>query len=291
MRLSEALAEYLIQLEADGRSEHTVRQAARHIRALERWAGDPELNAVGHELVARFLASPAVREREGGGERMASSANAIRSSLRGFFGFAHAAGHAQVNAARLVRRAKTRGGPPRGPGAADAARLLGALECAESASERRDRVLFTLLLRAGLRLGSALGLDVEDVDLEAGELRLRKVKGGGEDAAILPESVAALLREHIGTRTSGALFLSGQGQRICSRHVRRRLEAWSKRAGIAPVRPHALRHFFAMRVYERTGDLLITAAALGHRSVSSTQVYARVSASALRSAVGQIVTL
>lgn len=285
MRVSEALAEYVVQLEADGRSEHTVKQAARHVRALERWAGDPDVTSVGHELVARFLASAAVRERQGGGVRKPSSANAIRSSLRGFFSFVHAAGYAPANAARLVRRARTRIGPPRGVGDADAARLLAALEEARSASERRDRVLFTLLLRAGLRLGSALGLDVEDVDFEAGELRLRKVKGGGEDAAILPESVATLLREHIGTRTSGALFLSSQGQRVCSRHVRRRLEAWSKRAGIAPVHPHALRHSFAMRVYERTGDLLVTAAALGHRSISSTERYTRAARSDVRRAV------
>ena len=141
------------------------------------------------------------------------------------------------------------------------------------------------LLRAGLRLGSALGLDVEDVDFETGELRLRKVKGGGEDAAILPESVAGLLRDHIGTRTSGPVFLSARGTRVGARHVRRRLAELGTRLGIKALRPHALRHTFAMRVYERTGDLLVTAAALGHRSISSTERYTRAARSDVRNAV------
>jgi site-specific recombinase XerC len=276
MLMNEALAAYLTQLEADGRSPHTVRQAARHVRALERWLADPEVTSVTHEVVARFLGSEAVRERQGGGPRKASSGNAIRSSIRCFFAFVHAAGYAPANAARLVRRARTRPTAPRGVAEGDAERLLAALAEARTPSGRRDHALFALMLRAGLRLGSAVGLDVEDVDFEAGELRLRRVKGGGEEAAILPDSVAGLLREHIGERTSGPLFLSTQGTRVGARQVRRRLAGWGKRLGLRDLHPHALRHAFAMRVYERSGDLLVTAAALGHRSVSSTQVYARV---------------
>jgi integrase/recombinase XerD len=285
MLMSEALAAYVTQLEADGRSPHTVRQAARHVRALERWLADPEVTSVTHEVVARFLGSEAVRERQGGGARRASSANAIRSSLRGFFAFVHAAGYAPANAARLVRRARTRPTAPRGLAEGDAERLLAALAQARTPSGRRDHALFALMLRAGLRLGSAIGLDVEEINFDAGELRLRCVKGGGEEAAILPESVAGLLREHIGERTSGPVFLSAQGTRVGARQVRRRLDGWSKRLGIRGLHPHALRHAFAMRVYERTGDLLVTAAALGHRSINSTQMYARVGSREVRRAL------
>jgi site-specific recombinase XerC len=286
MRVSDALAVYLVQLQADGRSLHTTKQAARHVRLFAAWAGDPPIADIGHELVARFLASDAVRQRADGGPREPSSANAIRSSLRAFCAFCHAAGYVASNPARLVRRARTRPPTPKGVSAADGQRLLAELERATTAVERRDRVLFTLMLRTGLRLGSVIGLDVEDLDLEAGELVVRSLKGGGDDTVVVPTDMIGPLAEHIGERRSGPLFVATHGRRLGARHVRRRLEQWAERAGIAATHPHALRHAFALRLYEKTGDVLLTARALCHRSVTSTQIYARPTLSAVRAAMG-----
>lgn len=286
MRISDALAAYTVQLQADGRSVHTVRQVERHVRLLARWAGDPPVAELGHEHVARFLASDVVRERAGGGPRKASSANAIRSSVRGFCAFVHGAGYAATNAARLVRRARTRPPTPKALSDVDAAKLLGALEGAQAADDLRDRALFTTLLRTGLRLGSALALDIEDLDFEAGEVRVRALKGGGEDTVVMPDDLATLLRDHVGQRTGGALFLGSHGARIGARHARRRLAQWSKRAGIASTHPHALRHTCGQRIYRRTKDVLVVASALLHRSVASAAIYARADRAAVRAAMG-----
>ncbi len=287
MRISDALAMFLVQLQADGRSSHTIKQVERHVRLLARWAGDPPVAELGHEHVARFLASDAVRERADGGARKASSANAIRSSVRGFCAFAHGAGYAAKNAARLVRRARTRPPTPKALSDVDAAKLLGALAGAHGADELRDRALFTTLLRTGLRLGSALALDIEDLDFDAGEVRVRALKGGGEDAVVMPGDLAALLREHIGHRAGGALFLGSHGARIGARHARRRLAQWAKRAGIADgAHPHQLRHTCGQRIYRRTKDVLVVASALLHRSVASAAIYARADRAAVRAAMG-----
>ncbi len=286
MRISDALAMFLVQLQADGRSSHTIKQVERHVRLLARWAGDPPVAELGHEHVARFLASDAVRERADGGARKASSANAIRSSVRGFCAFAHGAGYAAKNAARLVRRARTRPPTPKALSDVDAAKLLGALAGAHGADELRDRALFTTLLRTGLRLGSALALDIEDLDFDAGEVRVRALKGGGEDAVVMPGDLAALLREHIGHRAGGALFLGSHGARIGARHARRRLAQWAKRAGISSTHPHALRHTCGQRIYRRTKDVLVVASALLHRSVASAAIYARADRAAVRAAMG-----
>ena len=65
MRLATALQQYLVQLDADGRSVHTRHQCARHIRRLETWlAGEgfaDDVTAIDHETLARFLASPSAR--------------------------------------------------------------------------------------------------------------------------------------------------------------------------------------------------------------------------------------
>jgi len=97
MTIDEALERFLTQLRADGRSEHTVRQYERHVRLLARWAADVgHTGAAGelsHEDLARFLASPHGRTSARGGTRKASSTNALRGSLRGFFACLHRAGY------------------------------------------------------------------------------------------------------------------------------------------------------------------------------------------------------
>src|SRR6185436_19595488 len=80
--------------------------------------------------------------------------------------------------ARLVRRARCRPPPPRALSEDDQRRLLHVLAAAEDAEGQRDHVLFATMLGTGIRVGSAVALDVTDVDLERGELALRTAKGG-----------------------------------------------------------------------------------------------------------------
>ena len=285
MLVLEALDAYLLQLEADGRSPHTIGQARRHVRMLADWLATSgradEIGQLAHEDVARFLASDTVRHTADGRPRKPSSANALRSSLRAFFGFAHAAGYCATNPGRLIRRAMC--GPPRPKALTEdeQQRLLHALAGAATEAERRDRALFTLLLRCGPRIGSTLAARVEDLDLGAGELILRREKGRRERVLYLPEPVVELLRAHVGDRTAGPLF-----GRLGTRQAARRLAGWCERAGIRRVGPHALRHCFATRLYARTGDLLLVKAALGHASIASTTVYAEVGRERLREVVG-----
>lgn len=113
------------------------------------------------------------------------------------------------------------------------------------------------------------------------------MKGGGEDVAFLPPDVASVLAEYVADRTGGPLFARADGVRLTTRQVARRIAEWARKAGIAaPVSPHRLRHAFAMAVYERTQDALVTARALGHRSLHAVSVYARPSEARVREAVG-----
>lgn len=291
MQIEEALGRYRLQLAADGRSDHTARQVTRHVRLFADWVagarGGREVEELRHEDVAAFLASDRGRLRADGRPRKPNAANALRSSLRVFFGYVHAAGYARVNAAALVRRARCGSPPPRGLSETDRERLVGALDTAKTPAEWRDRALFRLLLGAGLRLGSAIALDVEDVDLAAGEVRLRIMKNADRDVAFVPAGLVEILRKHAEGRTAGPLFLGEHGGRIGARQAHRRLAWWAERAGIAPpVSPHRLRHTFATRVYGGTQDLLVTARALCHRSPASSAVYARVDPAAVRRAIG-----
>ena len=153
--------------------------------------------------------------------------------------------------------------------------MLEALRTADGAEAERDRVLIELMLATGVRLSSALALAVEDVDLERGTLLLREVKGGRQERVILGAQARQLLRDFLADRTSGPVFRAKAGTRITARQAQRRFRHWREKAGIQEsVTPHSLRHAFAMRLYEATGDLPLVKAALGHRSIASTLVYA-----------------
>jgi integrase/recombinase XerC len=292
MQIEDALERFVVQLAADGRSPHTIGQYRRHIGALARWARDvrprgARVEDIDHEAVAAFLTSPVATSRAGNGKaKLATSANCLRSSIRGFFRYLHAAGHLREDPSRLVRRALTSTPPPKGLTPEEEGRLMDVLGAATGPDGHRDCVLFTLMLRSGIRVGSAVDLEVEDVDLERGVIAIRS-KGGRRDEALIAREVAGHLRGFIRERTSGPLFAGRYGTALTTRHVARRLRAWAKKAGIKRrVSPHALRHTCGQRIYERSGDILVVREVLRHRNIASTLVYARADEERVRRALG-----
>jgi len=290
MHILDALAKFQIQLEADGRSIHTRQQYDRHVRLFSRWlatvghGGDVE--AIDHETVAAFLASPVARTRPDGGVKKATSTNALRSSIRTFFKYVHEAGYVRRNPARLVRRAVCGNPPPRALTEAETERLMDTLANGEGPEAERDHGMFALMLATGIRLGSAVALGVEDVDLEGGELYLRTMKADRRERVFLGKGIRDHLRRFIGGRTAGPLFVGIHGRRLSPRHVQRRFRQWVEKAGIGRASStHCLRHSLATSLYRRTRDLLLVQQALRHRSITSTLVYARLDASRLRQAL------
>jgi integrase/recombinase XerC len=288
MQFQAALSRFLVQLEADGRSPHTIGQYRRHVTALATWLGRRDVAAIGHEHVAAFLAAPVARTAAHGGPKRAVSMNAMRTSLRCFFRYLHEAGALAQNPARLVRRAMCAPPPPRAFTDDERDRLLAALRAARGFEAERDYALVDLLLASGIRLGSCIALDVEDVDLDAGELRLKSTKGDRPERVFLAKGIADHLRRWLGERAAGPVFTDRWGRRLTPRHVHRRFKQWLKAAGIArTASPHSCRHSFACRVLETSGgNLAIVQAALRHRSITSTMVYAKVNEASVRAALG-----
>jgi len=291
MKVEDALARYVTQLEADGRSPHTIHQYQRHIGLLASWLAERGTSAavedLDHETLAAFLASDAARSRSDGKAKKATSANALRTSLRTFFRYAHEAGYTRSNPARLIRRALCGTPPPRALSDAEAGRLLVALAAGVGPVAKRDHALFALMLGSGIRLGSALALETRDVDLERGELALRKTKGDVPTSVPLSRAVREHLRSYLKGRADGPLFTGRNGRTLGARHVQRRLAIWCRKAGVERrISPHDLRHSFAIRLYRQTRDLLLVQQALRHRSIASTTVYARIDESRLRTALG-----
>ena len=104
---------------------------------------------IDHELLAAFLASSTARHRHGGGEKRATTSNALRSSLRTFFGYLHRAGYVKRDPARLIRRARTASASRRSLTADEQKRLLDVLRREDGG---RDHMLVALMLGTGAPL-------------------------------------------------------------------------------------------------------------------------------------------
>lgn len=288
VELQAALQAFLLQLEADGRSPHTIAQYRRHCTAFATWlaatGASVDVANLTPAVLATFFADGAAKDSWRGGAKKAVSLNAMRTSIRCFTKHLHDAGLITTNPARLLRRARCAPPPPKALHADEQERLLAVLAAATGVEADRDRAMVELLLGTGIRIGSALALDVEDVNFAHSEITLRKTKNDRPATALLPASVAEKLREFVVGRT-GPVFLAG-AQRISTRHAQRRLAQWLAAAGIAGRSAHTLRHTFATTLLGRTGDLRLVQAAMNHASVTSTVIYAQADKARLRAAVG-----
>jgi integrase/recombinase XerC len=155
----------------------------------------------------------------------------------------------------------------------------------------RDRALLETLYSAGLRVSELTGLNLEDVDLDAATATVRG-KGRRERLALLGPPALAALRRWLacrdgvaGGRARGrpALFLNKNGTRLSARSVGRLLEKYLAQAGLDPrTSPHTLRHSFATHLLDRGADIRSVQELLGHRSLSTTQVYTHVTTQRLQ---------
>ena len=159
----------------------------------------------------------------------------------------------------------------------------------ETALGVRDRAMFETLYGGGLRVSELVGLNLDDLDAEQFLLRVR---GKGKRERLSPIGPMATswiigwsaLRQpkRVG---EPALFLNRFGTRLSTRSVGRLLEEHLVRQGLDPsASPHTLRHSFATHLLDRGADLRSVQELLGHRSLTTTQIYTHVTRERLRDA-------
>ncbi len=143
----------------------------------------------------------------------------------------------------------------------------------------RDRAILELFYSSGLRLAELCDIDLVDLDLEDGLVR---VTGKGAKTRIVPvgQHAVTALREWLAARAmlairdEAAVFVGTRGKRIGTRTVQQRIAWWSRKQGIGRhVYPHMLRHSFASHMLESSGDLRAVQELLGHANISTTQIY------------------
>lgn len=223
------------------------------------------------------------------------------SSVRAFCRFLVKRGVLEGNPAAAIRGPKKPKPLPRALDVDDAFRLVEApastgrtshrtLSAAEQARHAllrlRDLALLELIYGTGLRVSEACALDTTDIDRGRHGTPLVLVRHGkGDKSRQVPlggaadRALAAYLpaRRQLASSTQ-ALFVNASGERLTPRSVQRMVKRWMIAGGVhGHVTPHGLRHSYATHLLDAGVDLRAIQELLGHASLSSTQIYTKVS--------------
>ena len=291
--LRAAVRGYLAHLQVErGLAANTLgayrRDLERYLQHLES-LGLRGPDDVREEHVTAFLAAIRTGE-DGGAPLVATSAARAVVAVRGFHRFLHLEGTAAADPATQVRPPTTPQRLPKAMSVTEVERLLEAAGPDAGSTGLRDRALLEVLYASGARISEAVGLDVDDLDREAALVRLHG-KGGKERIVPLGSYAASALdaylvrqRPALAARAGGAaLFLNTRGGRLSRQSAWAVLQGAARRAGLEThVSPHTLRHSFATHLLEGGADVRVVQELLGHASVTTTQIYTRVTADHLR---------
>jgi integrase/recombinase XerC len=173
---------------------------------------------------------------------------------------------------------------------ADIGKLLSAPE-GDSAFALRDRALLETMYSAGVRVSEAVGLNLGDLDMPGAVAtvrgkgkRERLVFFGGEAIKALTawfKARDALLGQL--RKKSEAVFLNKNGTRLTVRSVSRIVAKYAAASGVDPeASPHSLRHSFATHLLDHGADIRSVQELLGHRSLTTTQIYTHVTTGKLQ---------
>jgi len=206
------------------------------------------------------------------------------ASLRSFLHFLQQQGYVSDNVAEQVQSPKIRRPLPNVLPIDQVFALLDTPMTPSTALSLRDQALLELLYASGIRVSELVALDMQDVDLHSGTLRVQG-KGRRERQVFFGKTAAQALRAYLEERPSApqgqetpARFVNYRGGRLSTRGVRLLIKKHCQRTG-RPTRtsPHTMRHAFATHLLDNGADLRAIQELLGHQQLSTTQKYTHVS--------------
>ena len=270
-----AINDYLQELRVAKRySPHTVSNYQRDLKliaaaAYERGIGDwTELN--GTDLRAII----AQQHLDGASGR--SLARRL-SALRGLYNHLLKLCKVESNPAADVLAPRDRKALPSTLDPEEVSRLL--KENLNDPMISRDLAMFELMYSSGLRLSELVNIDLVDLDLTVGQVRVTGKGGKVRDLPVGRHAVEAInkwlvFRRALPGAADKAVFISARGKRIAPRTVQMRLKKLAESQGLSRnCYPHMLRHSFASHLLESSGNLRAVQELLGHADISTTQVY------------------
>ncbi|HEY1511037.1 MAG TPA: site-specific tyrosine recombinase XerD [Solirubrobacteraceae bacterium] len=290
-RLTDLVLDFLAYLELErGLSRNTLEAYRSDLQQfgefLSRRGIDPL--AVTPAELAAFVTELA-EGREGRKPVKAATLQRKIACLRSFYRHLRRDGILDYDPTSELRAPRSRARLPKVLSRDEVARLL-QQPTGSSSAALRDRALLETMYACGLRASEAIGLELSEVDLEAGILRAR---GKGSKERIVPigtkaiESLSAYLDKArprlVGNRDETRLFVNLRGVGLSRQGLYKIVQGHARSAGLeGRMSPHTLRHTFATHLLAGGCDLRSLQEMLGHADIGTTQIYTHLSAERLR---------
>jgi integrase/recombinase XerC len=282
-QLRDCIAKYLAELGRRGASKHTLRNYASDLAQFAAYFEPPGEKAPPIEE----LDLPLLREWLAWLYDEGLTVVTIRrkiAAVRAMLKFLLREGIVSNNAASRLRTPKMK---QRLPDVMSAEKTNNLLDGAEQFSKERDMAFLELLYGCGIRVSELVGINLEDIDLREGWLRVRG-KGNKEREVPVPQRAVAAVEKYLAVRSARstgaaqpgerALFVNSRGGRLGDRQVRRLVKQYALLvAGDSTVHPHSFRHAYATHLLSDGADLRAIQELLGHARLSTTQKYTQVS--------------
>lgn len=211
------------------------------------------------------------------------------ASLKSFYNYFYRNERIERNPAALVRMPKLHEKAIIRLEVDEVAKLLDLVDAGDKLTEKqkryhdrtrvRDLALLSLLLGTGIRVSECVGLNINDVDMEACGIKVYR-KGGKEAIVYFSDEVKDVLEEYLEERENmdpfpgheQALFLSLQRKRMAVRSVENLVKKYaSLTTPLKKITPHKLRSTYGTNLYRETGDIYLVADVLGHNDVNTTK--------------------
>ncbi len=281
MRLETAIDLFLDELSVErGISEATRAAYRRDLNAYAQHLRKRKRQHVG-DVVAADVTKYLEAEKTAG--RSEATLRRRLSAVRGLHRWAAGSGNAVEDPTREISGPRRGRKLPKALSVADVERLLEAA-AGDDPQDLRDRALLEFAYATGLRASEAVGVDLNDLDVEPGMLRVR---GKGDVERWVP--VGRVARERVERwirhgrpalvedRPEAALFVGLRGKRLTRNAFWTILKRRAREAGLrGDVSPHTLRHSFATHLLEGGADLRVVQELLGHADLGTTQIYTSV---------------
>ncbi len=211
------------------------------------------------------------------------------SALKMFFRFLVTEGRIESSPARLLGAPKL---PRRLPGVLTRDEVDALLTQPDPSNQRghRDKAMLELLYATGLRVSELVGLQMSNINLEAGYVRMvgkgskeRMVPMGTKALEVLKAYLSEARGKLLKNKSSSSLFLNSRGAALTRQGFWKIIKKHGKKAGIRKeITPHKLRHSFASHLLEGGADLRSVQVMLGHADISTTQIYTHITRERLK---------
>jgi integrase/recombinase XerD len=263
-----------------GLSQNTLAAYRRDLTQFSAWLSQAESRRLYATSDASILAYLGWRLEKG---LSARSTARFLSSVRGFFRYQLREGVLEADPTLDIESPRLGRPLPKSLSEEDVDTLLAAPD-PEDTLEARDRTMLELLYACGLRVSELVGLQVSQVNLNQGVVRIIG-KGGKERLVPMGEEALSVLQEYLRTTRmillknvpSEVVFPSRRGTQMTRQAFWYRIKIYGQRAGIrSKLSPHTLRHAFATHLLNHGADLRVVQLLLGHSDLSTTQIYTHV---------------